>query len=315
MGRITIAAVYLLILVGGVVRASGSGMGCPDWPKCFGQWVPPTDVSQLPSNYQEIYAHRGYADTEFNAVKTWIEYLNRLLGAVIGLLIFATMLLSISFWRADKQVLLFTILSFILVGFNGWLGSVVVATNLRPVTITIHMVAALLVVGTLIYAVARSRADAASFGSIRPSKLIPWLIALTILLSLAQLLLGTQVREHVDELAKLMGESSRAQWSESFGRTFYIHRSLSIAIFLANAALAFVIVRRTHTKGGLVRSVYALMGLIGAEIIAGMILYYGGMPASFQPVHLLLGALLYGVQFYIAIAYGFARNSASATAP
>ena len=65
-------------------------MGCPDWPTCFGQWVPPTSETQLPSNYQEIYADLGYADTRFNVVKTWTEYLNRLIGVGIGLLIFLT---------------------------------------------------------------------------------------------------------------------------------------------------------------------------------------------------------------------------------
>jgi heme a synthase len=121
IGVITVVAVYFLILVGGIVRSTGSGMGCPDWPKCFGSWVPPTDVSQLPDDYleiykeqrveknrklagyldkmgfekvsQEIFAHPNqYTETEFNVTKTWIEYLNRLVGVVIGILIFLTVL-------------------------------------------------------------------------------------------------------------------------------------------------------------------------------------------------------------------------------
>src|SRR5687768_2016972 len=114
----TLIAVYILILVGGVVRSTGSGMGCPDWPKCFGNWVPPQSVRDLPQNYKEIYAdHRdkknkkfakylqviGLNDTankllndesvrheaDFNPVKTWIEYFNRITGVLIGFFIIA----------------------------------------------------------------------------------------------------------------------------------------------------------------------------------------------------------------------------------
>ena len=79
-----------LILAGGIVRATGSGMGCPDWPKCFGRWIPPTEFSQLPSNYREIYGAKLKGEVEFNAVKTWIEYANRLLGVLVGFFVFGT---------------------------------------------------------------------------------------------------------------------------------------------------------------------------------------------------------------------------------
>jgi cytochrome c oxidase assembly protein subunit 15 len=156
---VTIIAVFLLIAVGGIVRSTGSGMGCPDWPKCFGSWVPPTDVAQLPSNYKDIYAQQraeknikfvgylrsfGFDDValeiendpsilieeDFNAAKTWTEYVNRLIGALIGILIFATFLSSFSYWREDKTVTVLSFLAFVLVGFQGWLGSIVVSTNL-----------------------------------------------------------------------------------------------------------------------------------------------------------------------------------------
>ena len=125
MAWITIVAVYVLILVGASVRASGSGMGCPDWPTCFGQWVPPTSEAQLPANYQEIYAARGYAETRFNVVKTWTEYLNRLLGVSIGFMILATALFS---WRTrahDPAIAKASISAFLMVGFRvgsgaGW---------------------------------------------------------------------------------------------------------------------------------------------------------------------------------------------------
>ena len=72
---------YLLIFIGGLVRVSGAGMGCPDWPKCFGRWIPPTSLSQLPD----------YIDPEkFNLVLAWVEYLNRLFGALVGLIILIT---------------------------------------------------------------------------------------------------------------------------------------------------------------------------------------------------------------------------------
>ncbi len=67
-------ATYFAIFMGGLVRVSGAGLGCPDWPKCFGRWFPPTSLSQLPPEIDPSL---------FNLTLAWIEYINRLMISVI----------------------------------------------------------------------------------------------------------------------------------------------------------------------------------------------------------------------------------------
>jgi len=193
LAGLTVAIIYTLILVGGIVRATGAGMGCPDWPTCFGRWIPPTSASELPVNYQEIYADRGYADTTFNARKTWTEYLNRLLGVFTGLAIFFTMLGAWGYRKSDPLVWQLSVAGFVMVGVQGWLGSQVVASNLHVGMITLHMLLAQVIVGTLIWAVLRSakpRLQNHDVG-IHGRLWIPLLIGV-LLFTLLQLLVGTQ---------------------------------------------------------------------------------------------------------------------------
>jgi cytochrome c oxidase assembly protein subunit 15 len=155
LSGITVVAVYFLILVGGIVRSTGSGMGCPDWPKCFGSIVPPTSVDQLPANYQEIYLEKRLAKNDrFVATLSklgFTEYINRLIGVVIGLLILATLIKSLSLWSQDKWIPGTAFLALVLVSFTGWIGSIVVSTNLLAWMITFHMLLALALVAVLLY--------------------------------------------------------------------------------------------------------------------------------------------------------------------
>src|ERR1700742_563537 len=169
---LSIVLLFVLILAGGVVRSTGSGMGCPDWPKCFGGYIPPTNISQLPKDYKQKYvAERvaknqrfantldvfGYSDLakriredksilvpeEFNAAKTWTEYVNRLIGAISGLFLLLTAVYAFSYSKESKLIVFLSILNLILVGFQGWLGSIVVSTNLVAWIVTVHMLLAL----------------------------------------------------------------------------------------------------------------------------------------------------------------------------
>jgi cytochrome c oxidase assembly protein subunit 15 len=331
-GILTVVAVYLLILVGGIVRSTGSGMGCPDWPKCFGTWIPPTQASQLPVGYKEIYtaqrvaknqrlaktlerlgfkqvagqifAHpTQYIETDFNATKTWIEYVNRLLGALIGIFIFVTVVLALPYWRRDRPVFWLAFASFLLTGFQGWLGSLVVSTNLLPELVTVHMALALLIVAMLIYAVDRSQQEklvtTGSYSEVS-GRLMP-LLVLAAVCTFGQIVLGTQVREQIDIVAMASNYLGRAEWVERLGSLFKVHRSFSLVLLGLNLYIGYQLLktRQVHLQ----RLATAVMALLGVEILAGVVLAYLALPAAVQPIHLTVATVLFGVQFLTLTQY------------
>lgn len=309
LGMLTICAVYFVILVGGIVRASGAGMGCPDWPTCFGQWIPPTSEAQLPANYHEIYAQRGYENTQFNPVKTWTEYTNRLVGMTIGFLIFLTAWSSRIYLKTDKPVFYLAVTAFLLVGFQGWLGSTVVASNLKPLMITIHMAVALVIVALLIYTITRSQRE--TFAridlAVLPAKFKTVLLVVMVM-TLLQIVMGTQVREAVDFIAHEHAYIDRQFWREDFPIIFYVHRSFSSLILFTNAWLVWRLFQNVDKKHPLVRAGFLLFGLIVTAILAGVSLDRLGMPAIAQPIHLLMANLILGTQFFMWMALRYSTR-------
>lgn len=328
---VTVVAVYFLILVGGVVRSTGSGMGCPDWPKCFGSWVPPTSVDQLPNDYQDIYLakrvkkNEGFAtqleklgfqskaeeikndptiliEEEFNAVKTWIEYVNRLIGAVIGLLILFTFYRSIALWTLDKGITLLSFFNLILVLFQAWIGSIVVSTNLLPWMITVHMILALLIVCLLLYTHYRSYRlkHQVQFKTEEPG-LLYGIMLLSILLMVVQVVMGTQVREAVDTVAFQMGNMMRGEWIDMLGITFLIHRSYSLLLLGLTLFFIYKVYKYSLRNVNLFKWTQAYGLVVLVEIGSGVGMAYFAIPAFLQPIHLLFGSLIIGIQFVILL--------------
>ncbi|QFY41745.1 heme A synthase [Candidatus Methylospira mobilis] len=309
LGALTIAAVYLVILAGSVVRASGAGMGCPDWPTCFGCWIPPTQESQLPADYHAIYAARGYANTDFNPVKTWTEYANRVLGAGTGLLIILTTFSARRFLKSDATVFWVSAGVMLLTGFQGWLGSAVVASNLRPAMITAHMATAFIIVCMLIYAITRSQSrQLEQVDASRLSARVGTVLKIALVMTLLQIAMGTQIRESVDLLSMAFAHLNRHLWREEFPLIFYVHRSFSSLILLTNLWIAWQIYR--HIRGGSLLFAAGMIpgALIICAIASGVVLDRLGFPAFVQPIHLLLANLIFGAQFFLLMTYHYARR-------
>lgn len=294
---LTIITVYLVILAGGIVRGTGSGMGCPDWPKCFGRWIPPTEASQLPPNYQEIYGAKLKGEVEFNAAKTWIEYVNRLLGVLSGFLVFATLIASFSYIKKRKAVFFGSLSAFLLIGTNGWLGSRVVATELAQYMITIHLLLAVLVVFALLF-VYQSTLSPVIQSSKNKTEGLNGLLLLTMVLTLSQVLLGTFVREALDAVVKQIGYENRSNWISSLDWKFYVHRSFSLVLLALHIAVIYKL-RKLNDVSWVSKAANWLIILVGSEIITGVIMAYLEVPAFAQPIHLFLAMIIVGIQFVV----------------
>ena len=314
---ITLILIFLVIIAGSIVRTSGSGMGCPDWPKCFGQWVPPTEEASLPSNYREIYGEKRvkkvekftkfleslgmhetatkikndphtYEELPFNAQKTWTEYGNRLVGFLAGNGVLIICIWSLLAYRKDKRLVWLSVSNLFFIGLNGWFGSIVVATNLVPWTITLHLFLALLVVGLQLYIIRRISPSQQKTLNLPGG--MKWLIYLILVITTYQLFLGTQVREYIDELTKQ--GLGRESWSQYFGTEYLIHRTFSWAVLVMMVLLVLL-----NHKTDRVKSVYWAFGILALELIGGVMLSYADMPGMVQVSHLLFATILFGILF------------------
>lgn len=320
--KISILLVYVVIIAGAVVRMTGSGMGCPDWPKCFGYMIPPTERAQLDwkpnyeykkgqkiineatlfrvkndftsgetynPNYWEKYTKHDYA--KFNPVHTWIEYINRLATVVFGFPLLILFGLSFFKWKQDKRYFFLTLAVLISVLFEAVLGKIVVDTNLQPVRITLHVLFVFFIVAFLLGLQYVFKNPAAQ---IKRSKLINRLAIAALCVTFIQVFLGTQLRQFIDVQMQLNAHMSPEKWLENPPIIFYVHRSFSILVVLINCAWIYFYKK----AGGTLKLINWVGILLFLEVFTGIVLYYLDFPFLSQPLHLLLSSLLFGVQFY-----------------
>jgi len=264
----TTVTTYFLILVGGLVRASGAGLGCPDWPKCFGHWIPPSSAADLPPQFDPSL---------FNATLMWTEYLNRLLGVTVGFLILATVVSAWRHHRHEPRILWTTVAALLLTGFQGWLGGRVVAHELAAWIVTAHLIVALVIVQLLLYATVRAWRKTG--GPLSP------LIAALIVATMLQIGLGAQVRGAVD--VAIDAGTARDAAIAAAGLLDHLHRSLAMLV-LAGAFLVVFVLRSKWS--------YVTLGLAALQVALGMSLVYVSLAPATQVAHLTIASLLLGAE-------------------
>lgn len=326
--KIALVLVYLVIIAGALVRMTGSGMGCPDWPRCFGYYIPPTDIKELmwSPNHEfqkgqviikdeklwvaketftttdaydaanwDAYTKHDYA--EFNPVHTWVEYVNRLVGALAGVAVFAMAVASLGFWRKKTSIILLSWLSVFMMGFQAWLGATVVYSVLNPVKITIHMVMALVIVAVLLYILDKSKNLTHTAITFKQDKLFKSLLIVSLIVTLIQVVLGTEVRQFVDERVKMLGYDNMHLVMDSPIINFYFHRTFSFVVFGVNL---WLYLRNRKLNLGFAKTTW-VMWLLVVEIASGIAMYYLDFPFGMQTTHLVAASALFGIQFYMIL--------------
>jgi cytochrome c oxidase assembly protein subunit 15 len=295
-----IVGTYLVILAGSIVRGTGSGLGCPDWPRCFGQWVPPMDISELPSDYKEIYKISGKTIADFDPFKTWTEYLNRLLGVLLGILIVILFGLSFSMRRYERNIPWFCGGLLFLILVQGGVGALVVSTHLKPFVITVHMFLAIVLLFGLQYLRKYSRdledTTIAQKVDAEALKLTRILIGLTF----AQILMGTQVRQSVDHFIRDTAVATHDTVIGFLGPMFYVHRTFSLVILGFFFYLLAYFQRTRYNRMAFFLTLLAFFSALG-NVVTGVILNYFDFPSEAQPPHLFFGILTIGLLYQLSL--------------
>ena len=311
--------VALLFLIGSFVRATGSGMGCPDWPKCFGEFVPPTDVSELPENYEEFYLKKRKTKVtrlvstfnalgmssiasklqnspqvsekhEFNVLKAYIEYVNRLFGVILGILSILALISSFQFLKTDKKRFFLTLIGFILIVFNGWTGALLVHSNLLRGFISFHFFSALVALATFIVC----RYYKTSFPSfVKQKQASPRILFALFSIILLQFAFGVSVRELLEEHSLYNSSVNDEGFISLLGMTFFMHRILSPIILFFLGGILYRLYKKGENKSNQSQLLQLVFFLILGQYLTGVINVFFSFPVLTKVFHVALSSLVF----------------------
>ncbi|MGJ8694991.1 MAG: COX15/CtaA family protein [Verrucomicrobiaceae bacterium] len=297
--------VTVLVFVGATVRTSGAGLGCPDWPTCWGRLIPPWKVEQVDFDHLDMERFERAAKklgrdpseitkeslrAEFNGTHTYIEFVNRLFALPVLLSTLVLMVKALRRTQLPGAVRKAAVWSFILVILNAILGAAVVYSGLRSGVITSHMVLAFILLFLLVYIYWAGTGERRPKSIMGASRLEVGILLFFVLL---EGVMGSQIREMTDVLQRQLGTESRGDWIGQIDGSliFLVHRSFSWAIFAAALWAGWRV-----GWCGLVPRLVLLIVL--AFMIMGLVFTHVEISAVVQVLHVGLASVLVSLSFY-----------------
>ena len=287
LAALTLGTALLLVTIGVIVRATGSGLGCPDWPLCHGQLLPPLDD-----------------------VKAWIEWVHRTVAAIIG---FEIVGLAILAWldHRDRRSLLWPSIGAVgLVGFQAWLGRETVRLGNSGESVTAHLAAAMLLVALLVFVTVRAGFPArlGSGGSQR----FTLLAAFTMLATFALLLFGSHVTATDQALVfpdwPLMNGSLLPALTDPTS-AHILHRWVAAVVGAVVVGLAVIAWRTQRDQPTLVRLAVGAAVVFAIQVVVGGLQVLTRLSAWSQTLHLALGAVVFAMLVGLTVTSYYAARS------
>ena len=302
----SVVATWIMVVIGVIVRSTGSGMGCPDWPLCYGEVIPPL------------------GDTA-----AWLESIHRWWGVVIGFLVLGLVVSAFRSMRTYRSVVAGSVLALGIVGFQAWLGKVTVDMNNSAETVLAHLATAMVLLATFLFIYVRSRfpAELPRHGA---SLRVPLLVGFAALSVFAVLLFGAETTcPGVDRGSAGCAALIFGDWPLFDGRFIpdfsadpavanlqmrqFAHRVVAAVagvIVLVTTLVLWRSVRRAPARGTVpgAETMLGLVGgaaaLFGVQVIVGALQIWTRVEPWAVSLHLSLGSLIWALLWGAAV-YGW----------
>ena len=273
----TVVATLILVAIGAIVRTTGSGLGCPDWPLCHGNWYPPLERTAI------------------------IEYSHRTAASVVGVLVVATAAVVFLRHRHDRTLTGLALASLPLLGFQAWLGKITVERELPPMIVTVHLATALVLLAVLTWLAAlafvgsdREAMRTRERGSMLRGIWIGAVVTYLVLLSGAYVV-------GANATAACLTWPGCAQAPIPFidgsagQHIHWLHRFAVLGGAGAVGAAALAVLWSRAAGALFQRAAQAMLALYGVQVLVGALNIWTTFSAPARAVHLAVGAAIWAL--------------------